>query len=116
FNFSAEPGTYVVGASLSLGVKSAGGSTSGDKIYIEDISRAYGWGDLSVAAPTTTPAGAVIDLAKFLAALQDGKLNIAIAGNTAIDWATLNLQTASTAQPATTTLTAAADAYVQDGT
>ena len=55
FSFFVDPGTYVTGASLTLGLMSAGGSTTSDKIYIEDTSRAYGWGDLSVAAPTTTP-------------------------------------------------------------
>jgi autotransporter-associated beta strand protein len=116
FNFPLDAGMHVVGASLSLGLKSAGGITTSDKIYVEHTSRVYTWADLGVTAPTTTAGAVTIDLSKLLAAMQDGKLNIAVAGNTAIDWATLNLQTASTTLPRTTTLTAAADAYVQDGT
>lgn len=115
-NYNIDPGTYIVGASLHLGLKSAGGASSGDTIYIEDKSRTYTWNALGVAAPTTTEDGLVIDLSKMLAALQDGKLNLAILGNTAVDWATLQLQTASTTQPNTTTLTASEDATVQDGT
>lgn len=116
FNLNLDPGTHVVGASLSLGVKSTGGSTSADRIYFEDKSRSYTWSQLGVAAPTATQTGVVIDLSKLLAALQDGKLNVAVAGNTAIDWATLTFQTASTTQPTTTTLAPAADASVRDGT
>src|SRR5205814_1113771 len=107
-----DPGTQVVGASLSLGAKSTGGSNANDVIYIEDKTRALSWSQLGVAAPGASEKGMVIDLSKYLAALQDGKLNIAISGNTAIDWATLNFQTASTTQPTTTKLTAVADAYV----
>ncbi|HSV14208.1 MAG TPA: DNRLRE domain-containing protein, partial [Tepidisphaeraceae bacterium] len=115
FNFNLDPNTYIVGASLSLGLKSTGGGTSGDAIYIEDKSRQYTWAQLGVAAPTTTEAGVVIDLSKLIPALQDGRLNLAILGNTTLDWATLNFQTASTTQPTATTLTASEDATVQDG-
>src|SRR5439155_16372752 len=112
FNLSLDPGTHVVGASLSLGAKSTGGSTANDVIYIVDKTRAQSWSQLGVTSPGITEKGMVIDLSKYLAALQDGKLNIAVAGNTAIDWATLNFQTASTTEPTTTKLTAVADAYV----
>src|SRR5439155_22470146 len=98
FNYSSDAGTHIVGAYLTLGYKSAS-SSGADKIYIEDTSRLYGWSSLGATAPTTTAAGEVIDLSGFLAALQDGKLNIAVSGNTGIDWATLNFETASTTQP-----------------
>jgi autotransporter-associated beta strand protein len=116
FNLNLDPGTYVVGASLSLGVESTGGSTANDKIYLEDPSRAYTWSQLGVKPPGVGESGVVIDLSKYLAALEEGKLNLAVLGNTAIDWATLNFQTASTTQPASTTFTPTDDAYVQDGT
>src|SRR5205823_14508363 len=46
FNLNLDPGTYVVGASLSLGVESTGGSTANDKVYLEDPIRAYNWSQL----------------------------------------------------------------------
>src|SRR5439155_14370422 len=116
FNYTLDPGTYVVGASLSLGLKSSGGSTSSDKIYLENATRSCTFAQLGVTPPTTTEDGVVIDLSKLLAALQDGKLNLAVSGNSAVDWATLNFQTASTTQRTTTTLNPVADAFVQDGT
>ncbi|MEA2734369.1 MAG: hypothetical protein QOE14_820, partial [Humisphaera sp.] len=112
FNFALDPGTYVVGASLSLGFKSAGNNTNGDTIYFENASRTYTWVQLGVTAPGLAQGAAVIDLSKLMAALQDGKLNIAISGNSAIDWATLNLQTASVTQRTTTNITPIDDAYI----
>ncbi|MEA2711447.1 MAG: hypothetical protein QOF78_4048, partial [Phycisphaerales bacterium] len=116
FNFTLAPGEQIVGASLNLGLKSASGSTSSDRIYFEDTTRSYKYADLGLTAPGTSAASRVIDLSKILAALQDGKLNVAIDGNTAVDWAVLNLRTASTVQPNQTTLNPVADALVRDGT
>ena len=113
FTFGIDPGTYVAGASLSIGYKAAtAGSSAGDTIYFENATRRYTWAELGVPAPTADQGATVIDLAKLLPALQDGKLNIAVSGNTAIDWATLNFQTASITSPKRTTITAAEDAYV----
>jgi autotransporter-associated beta strand protein len=112
FNFAIDAGSYVVGASLSLGYKSASGSAAGDTIFFESLGRRYTWADLGVAPPTASQGAVVIDLAKLLPALQDGKLNLAVSGNGAIDWATLNFQTASVASPRTTTLIATDDSQV----
>ena len=112
FNFGVAPGTYIVGASLSLGLKSAGNSSAADTIFFESAGRRYTWAELGAAAPTTAQGAVVIDLSKLLAALQDGRLNLAVSGNTAIDWATLNFQTASITSARQQTITAAEDAYV----
>src|SRR5439155_1638968 len=81
-----DPGTYVAGASLSLGLRSTGSSTSSDKIYLENSTRSYTFAQLGVTPPTTSEDGVVIDLSKLLAALQDGKLNLAILGDGGINW------------------------------
>src|SRR5437773_6760216 len=54
FNLNLDPGTQVVGASLSIGAKSTVGSTANDVIFIEDKTRAYTWPQLGVASPTST--------------------------------------------------------------
>ena len=113
FDFTRAPGTYVVGASLSLGLKSAGGGdTSGDTIYFESASRTYTWAQLGVTAAAIADGAVVIDLSKLLPALQDGRLNIAVSGNAAVDWATLNFQTAALTHPTLATLAPAHDAHV----
>jgi hypothetical protein len=112
FNFGIDAGSYVAGASLSIGYKNTGGSSAGDTIFFESTGRRYTWADLGVAPPTASQGAVVIELSKLLPALQDGKLNLAISGNTAIDWATLNFQTASVTSAKVTTLVATDDAQV----
>src|SRR5207247_1584272 len=78
FNYTLDPGQYVVGAQLHLGYKSTGSSSANDTLYLENTSRSFSYSDLGLSTPSTTARGGVVDLSKWLAALQDGKLNVAL--------------------------------------
>lgn len=93
FAFSLAPGEYVVGASLSLGLRAVGGLANNDRIYLDDLSINASLEDFGLAPlPTAGTAGRVLDLSWMLDYLQDGVLNVALQDDTAVDWAALNLQ------------------------
>lgn len=115
FNFTVPPGQQVIGARLDLGLRSTNGDSSADRLYLDSTANSFPYSSLGWTSPTTTPSSRTLDLSNQLALLQDGKLNVAITKNTAIDWAVLNLEYAPTGVYRWTTLGAAADAYVRDG-
>jgi hypothetical protein len=95
FNFALDPGERVVGATLSLGLRATAGDGSADRIYLDGLDTSLTLAELGWAPlPTTETAGRVLDLGDRLALLQDGRLNVALATNLAVDWAVLHLQVA----------------------
>lgn len=92
FKFDLEPGERVVGASLSVGLKRTGRNAAEERLYIDSLAKGYSlkkirWDDLD------RDAGArVLDLTRWLDELQDGRLNVAIQDNVAVDWAVLNVR------------------------
>ena len=116
FNFSLAPGEQVVGATLSLGLRATSSDVSLNRIYLDSVTdnptfSSLGWNDIA----TTGTTAKVLNLASRLSVLQDGRLNIGILQNTAIDWAVLNLQVAPSVPVNTTSLYAEADATVRGG-
>lgn len=95
FTFPLAEGEYIVGASLSVGLRAVGNSALNDRIYIDDLAISASFEDLGWAPiPTTGTAGRVLDLSGLLDYLQDGTLNVAIQDDTSVDWAVLNGQVA----------------------
>ncbi len=116
-NFPLASGDQIVGATLSLGLRATSSDVSGNRIYIDSLTdnptfASLGWSDIA----TTGTTAKVLNLASRLSLLQDGRLNLGILQNTAIDWVVLNLQVAPASSLKTWSVPAVADAMVQGGT
>lgn len=115
FQFDVPAGQQVVDARLTLALRAVGDASAG-RLYFETTVGGFSWADLGWTAPTTTASARTLNLSRNLAWLQDGLLNVAVGANVAVDWAVLDLKFAPKGFYSTTTLEAAADAYVRDGT
>ncbi len=116
-NFPLASGEQIVGATLSFGLRATSSDVSGNRIYIDSLTdnptfASLGWSDIA----TTGTSAKVLNLASRLSTLQDGRLNLGILQNTAIDWVVLNLQVAPASSLKTWSVPAIADAMVQGGT
>lgn len=115
FNFNVPVDQQVVGAILTLGMRATGGSASADVLYLDTIANSYSYGSLGWTTPATTPTARSLDLGNRLSLLQDGKLNLAVQKNTAVDWASLSLKFGPLGQFTPQSIEAEADASVRDG-
>lgn len=102
-----NPGEQVTWARLVAGIKTTGGSTSLDQLYLDSTTgqtyASLGWGTIDTNA---TSKELTLSSAQ-LASLQDGTLNLAFSSNTAVDWVQLQYTTLD-ATPPTVTLTPSA--------
>jgi autotransporter-associated beta strand protein len=114
FQFTVPDGQQVVDARLTMALL-ATGDASADRVYFETTNGGYAWADLGWTAPTSAATARTYDLSKRLAWLQDGALNVAVGTHVAVDWAVLDVKFGPKGLYATTTLEAAADAFVRDG-
>jgi len=117
FNFSLDPGDQIVGAVLSFGLRATASDLSNNRIYLDSLTdnptfASLGWTNIASTGTTTK----VLNLANRLSSLQDGRLNVAIQQNTAVDWAVLNLQVAPSSSLKLVTIAPQADTYVRGGT
>ena len=96
FRFALSPGERVVAASVSLGLRRTGGTGASDtsRVYLDSLDQSYPFASLGWSPESDETSGVVLDLTGQLAALGDGLLNVAVAGNAAVDWAVLNLRVA----------------------
>ena len=116
-DFGLAAGETIVGATLSLGMRATSSDVSGNRIYLDSLTdnptfASLGWTDIATTGTTTK----VLNLKDRLSVLQDGRLNVGLLANTAIDWVVLNLQVAPTVPANSTFLFAEADATVRGGT
>ncbi|MEZ6089366.1 MAG: polysaccharide lyase family 8 super-sandwich domain-containing protein, partial [Pirellulaceae bacterium] len=91
FNLGIVPVDTIVGATLALGLRSDGGNPADDLFYIENDDQPRSFGSLGWSV-TDAADGFVLDLGNDLELLEDGLLNLAIFGDTAVDWAMLEFQ------------------------
>jgi hypothetical protein len=99
FTFRFGLGRYecVAGATLTVAMQKTGGSTRNDSLWIEAVDEAHrrkfedlGLGDKEL--PNTGSGFLIFEfLADDLTFLQDGRLNLLIGEDEALDWATLNI-------------------------
>jgi hypothetical protein len=97
FQFPLTPGEHVVGASLSLGILRTGGNDGDDNstIYLNSLNNSASFGSLGWLPFTSTDtSGVVMDLSNQLSQLQNGLLNVAVAGFAGVDWAVLDIKVA----------------------
>ncbi|MCU0794918.1 MAG: autotransporter-associated beta strand repeat-containing protein [Akkermansiaceae bacterium] len=113
--FTPLPGESVASATLSLGLRATGSSSSDDRLFLDSTTSpvtlsSLGW------TPLSTTVSNVRTLTLDPALLADGKLNIAIDNDSAVDFAALHLQIQKSG-PAVrvVTLNPSADAYTRGG-
>ncbi len=116
FNFTLDPGDQIVGATVSFGLRATSNDLSANRLYIDSLTdnptfASLGWTDIATTGTTTK----VLNLASRLGTLQDGRLNLAVLQNTAIDWVVLNLQVAPINIHSVVNLLPEADSYVKSG-
>jgi hypothetical protein len=116
FDFGLAPGEQVLSATLSLGLRATTSNVSSNRVYIDrlDMSATVSqlrWGTI----PTKGTTARSIDLTACLNDLQDGRLNVALSNDLAVDWAMLNIQVAPGYDVAPALVPASGDATVRAG-
>ncbi|MGN6370932.1 MAG: hypothetical protein ACTHN5_21975 [Phycisphaerae bacterium] len=105
FTFSYELGAkeQVTSAVLTLAVETLGGNSASEKLFIEDMANGIALSTLSSQHFGSSDiyqieflAGSATDALSFL---QDGKLNLDVSANHAVDWANLQLEVAPLPTP-----------------
>ncbi|MEY3895149.1 MAG: hypothetical protein RLZZ214_668, partial [Verrucomicrobiota bacterium] len=116
FDFALDPGDTVVAASLTVSLRGLGGGSGDDVVFLDDVSNGQSYTSLGWT-PVAGTGSTVRTLAVDPALLADGRLNVALGADSAVDFAALHFQVRK-AQPATTELAIlpVADGYVQGGT
>jgi autotransporter-associated beta strand protein len=117
FNYALGPGEHIVGATLSLAMRTLN-SASSDALYFEAVTNGQAFSSLGwlPIATGTNATVRVLDLANQINLLTNGQCNLAAQGDIGIDWALLDLKVAPNASVSTSTVSASADATVRAGT
>jgi len=118
FNFTLGTTDRVVAAALTLALRGHNANATNRVLYVEGTTNKVSFTSLgwpSLATGTNTTVG-VLDLRSQLGLLSDGKLNVAVADDVAVDWAMLELQVGLVVTTYTNVFVPAADAYVRGGT
>lgn len=101
FEFGVEPGERIVAATLTLAVKGTGAGDGSASIWLgamEDEQRISS-GDLEAGGTEDGAAIVVLEVPEQqLALLQEGRLNVAVGGSLAVDWARLDVVAAPPAE------------------
>jgi autotransporter-associated beta strand protein len=109
-----DPGDTVVAASLTVSLRAVGSATS-DSIWLDSTTSPQSFASLGWT-PISTTAQTVRTMEVSPSLLTDGRLNVALGTNCAVDFVVLHVQVQK-AQPGTTTITLnpVADALVTAG-
>lgn len=118
FNFTLGAADRVVAAALTLALRGYSPNATNEVLCLESTTNraaftALGWPPLATGTNTTV---GVLDLRSQLGLLSDGKLNVVVADDVAVDWAMLELQVGPVVTTYTNVVVPAADAYVRGGT
>jgi hypothetical protein len=114
--FTLDPGDTVVAASLTVSLRDIGAAAGDDSIRLDSVANVLTYASLGWT-PIATNGSTVRTLEVDSALLNDGKLNVGLGADSAVDFAVLHYQVQK-AQPNTysVTLNPVADAYVRGGT
>ena len=118
-SFVLDTGDTILSATLSLAVRSTGSGWTNDVLRVEATNNIVPLSSLGASSLTASNSTVLrCDLQNYLSSLSDGKLNLAVSDNTAVDWAMLELRVApaSAGFYQTVTIVSEADTYVQGGT
>jgi len=113
-NFTLDSGDTILSATLWVGLRSTGTGWTDDVIYLDSPTQPVSLSSLGASLTGTSTSVVRLDLGPYLAALSDGQLNLALSGDTALDWSMLELRVASSSvsSGSLTTLTPEADSTV----
>ena len=116
FDFALAPGEEVVGATLELGLRATAKNVAGNRLFVDSLAesqtvRELGW--RKIPRGGTSPRS--VELDADLDSLQDGRLNIAIGNDLAVDWARLTIQVATSGGGIPAIFLASGDAHVIGG-
>jgi len=114
-SFTLDSGDTVLSATLWMGLRSTDAGWTNDLLYLESTSQSVTLNSLGAALNGTSTTVVRLDLKNFLSNLADGKLNLSLSGDTALDWSVLELRVAPSSSGVTTTLAPEADGHVQGG-
>ncbi|MEX1114513.1 MAG: MBG domain-containing protein [Akkermansiaceae bacterium] len=116
FDFTLDPGDAVVAASITVSLRDVGSASGDDVIFLDTTSNPQTYASLGWT-PVASIGSTVRTISVDPALLADGRLNVALGADSAVDFAALHFQVQK-AQPATTDVTfyPEADSYVQGGT
>jgi hypothetical protein len=113
--FELDPNDAIVRATLWVSVRGIGSGWNSDQIFFDSIANAHAVTNFAGSVATVGATVLAIDLGDQLSLLTDGKLNLAVQDDLAVDWSTLELHVAPTFPTVTTALLPEADAYVRGG-
>jgi hypothetical protein len=116
FDFALLSGEEIVGASITLGLRATARHVAANRIYFDSLDESQtvgelGWGKVAQKGTTLRAA----DLDAYLDSLQDGRLNIAIGDDLAVDWARITIQVSARQDGVPAILVASHDSYVMGG-
>jgi hypothetical protein len=115
--FTLDRGETIVSATLWISVRGMASGAQNARIYFDDLGSSKPLSTYAASIPTTGSTVLRIDLAGELSRLADGKLNLAVQNNVAVDWSMLELRVApALTGTSLTTLIPEADATVRGGT
>ncbi|WP_052573558.1 hypothetical protein [Haloferula sp. BvORR071] len=92
--FKLDPGDSIVSATLSVSVRGMASGAQNGRIFLDDLANSKPLSQYVESIPTTGSTVLRIDLAAELPRLADGKFNLAIENNVAVDWSVLELRVA----------------------
>jgi len=90
--FTLGSGDAIASATLWVSVRGMADGAQNGRIYFDDLRNSKPLSSYATSIPTTGSTVLRIDLADQLAQLADGKLNLAVQNNVAIDWSMLELR------------------------
>lgn len=117
FDFNLGADEQILAASLTLAMRAPSTRATNERLYLDSTGTVLTFSNLAwqPLATGTNASVRVLDLGNYLNLLTDGKLNLAIADDVGVDWATLQFQVA----PVQTTFTKAilpnADTFARSG-
>ena len=94
FDYSLDANEHVYSAILTLGLRGSGGDTTDDVLWFDSISNSKSFASLGLTDLLATDATTVMTievLGADLELLADGLLNLAVAGDSVLDWANLDI-------------------------
>jgi hypothetical protein len=117
FNYSFSVTDCIVGATLSMAMRSYSGNSTSEALFLNSIANSnsfsnLGWLPIGTGTNTTVR---VLDLSNQLNLLTNGILNVAVAGDVGIDWAMLEFQVTPMQTYSTNFILPVDDAYVWNG-
>lgn len=111
-----DAGDTLLSGTLYIGLRGLVANAKTNLLYLDTVTNRVALSNFVGSVSTSGTTVVRIDLADQLASLADGRLNVAVQPNCAVDWSLLELRVAPQVTGTTqVVLSPVADAYVRDG-